>query len=121
MSRSTEVGIVYPASDLRPGRAQSAELKFGIAGSVATITLPVGALGVALYPRANDIRFALDAVPEPVPVVENVEQVSNVVLAPGAIAKNNEWTRRSLPADDREHILYLRNETGSTTVDVEIW
>lgn len=122
MSRSTEVGIVYPASDLRPGRAHSAEVRFDSAGTVATIHLPAGALGVAIFPSTGDIRFALDAVPEPTPVVQVLaEGLSNVTLAPGALAKGGEWTRRTLPADDREHTLYILSIVGVTNVNIEVW
>lgn len=121
MSRSTEVGIVYPASDLRPGNARSAELQFGGAGTMATIPLAAGTMGVALYPRLNDVRFALDAPPEPVTVAQPRESPTTVTLAAGAIAKNNTWTRRHLPADNREHILYVLDPSGDTTLDIEIW
>jgi hypothetical protein len=118
MSRSTEVGIVYPASDLRPGRAQSAELSFTTAGAVATIRLPAGTLGVALYPSPGDVRFALDAIPELVTVAEDL---ANVTLTPGAVAKRDTWTRRSLPADEREHFLYVLSPSDTTAVSVEVW
>jgi hypothetical protein len=125
MARNTEVGIVYSPSDLRPERTWSIQAVFDTAGGVAGLTLPLGALGVGLYPRTNDVRFSLDNPPDPTPIVTALptiqEGIKAAELGRGAIAKGNQWTRRLLPGDKPGYTLYVLAESANTTVDIEVW
>jgi len=120
MSRNTDLGIVYPACDLEPGRAFSCEIQFVQSGNIVQAELPVAAKGVGIFPRANPALFALDGPPQP-QMANDDQGLKKAVFTPGAMAQPGMWTKRTLPQDGEGHTLYVMSTAVNSVVDIEVW
>lgn len=120
MPRDTILGIAFPPADLHAVGCKSCEVRFDSVGALGTIQLSSTALGIQIFPRGQDVRFALDVPPDEAPVIVGAG-LSNVTLANGLIAKADMWTRCYLPNDNAPHTLYVRAQAAATNVNIEVF
>jgi hypothetical protein len=121
--RTTDVGIVYPPTDLRPGLTQVVRVTLSATpGELTQIALPDTALGVRLYPYGQLALFALMTPPDALQVVTDLT-IPVTEFGIGAIAREDSWTQRILPpaVSHSGRLLYLRSAVPSLVVDVEVF